>query len=133
VSSETTVSVLGDRVDYVPFGICGGGKAAGNKVEFETHGKTWKPELRSKQEKEEFVRGDSLRVGSPGGGGYGNAFERDVAAVERDLNLGYVSQASAESLYGVVIAEAKPLGAGHTHFRVDVGATAQHRRQLTRA
>jgi N-methylhydantoinase B len=133
VSSETTVSVLGDRVDYVPFGICGGGKAAGNKVEFETHGKTWRPELRSKQEKEEFVRGDSLRVGSPGGGGYGNAFERDVAAVERDLNLGYVSRTSAESLYGVVVAEARPLGAGHTRFRLDVDATEKNRRQLTRA
>ncbi|MDE1947829.1 MAG: hydantoinase B/oxoprolinase family protein [Burkholderiales bacterium] len=130
--ADTLVSVLGDRVDHAPFGICGGGPAAPNKVEFTTGGKTWKPALRSKQEKEPFVAGDKLSVGSPGGGGYGHALERDLAAVERDLNRGYISRATAEQAYGVVIAEAEPLVAGHTRYRLDAKASAERRAALAR-
>jgi N-methylhydantoinase B len=133
VSAPTTVSVLGDRVDHAPFGICGGGPAETNKVEFVTRGKTWTSELRSKQEKEEFIAGDSLRAGSPGGGGYGNALERDLAAVERDLNLGYVSRTTAETKYGVVVAEENVLGAGRTQYRLDADASSARRRQMAHA
>ena len=63
--------------------------------------------MRSKQEKEPFASGDSIRTSSPGGGGFGDALERDLAAVERDLNRGYISRETAEADYGVVIAEAK--------------------------
>jgi N-methylhydantoinase B len=129
VWSPTTVSVLGDRVDHAPFGVAGGGSAAANKVEFVTGGKTWTPELRSKAEKIEFVAGDAIRAASPGGGGYGNPLERDLDAVERDLNRGYISRATAESKYGVVIAEAVPLSAGHTRYRLDAKASAARRMQ----
>ncbi|MDO8596642.1 MAG: hydantoinase B/oxoprolinase family protein, partial [Sulfuricaulis sp.] len=128
--ADCIVSVLGDRVDYAPFGIVGGGPAAPNDVEFTTHGKVWKPELRSKQEKEPFEPGDSIRVASPGGGGFGNAFERDVAAVERDLNRGYISRETAETSYGVVIAEAVTLAAGHTRYQLDPVASAARRKKL---
>ena len=128
--SECIVSVLGDRVDYAPFGIVGGGPALANKVEFTTAGKTWTPELRSKQEKEPFAKGDSIRAASPGGGGFGNALERDLAAVERDLNRGYISRETAETAYGVVVSEAKELAAGHTLFQIDAKASAERREQL---
>ena len=128
--SECIVSVLGDRVDYAPFGIVGGGPAAANRVEFTTAGKTWTPELRSKQEKEPFAPGDSFRAASPGGGGFGNALERELAAVERDLNRGYISRASAENQYGVVIAQALSRPAGHTRYRLDAQASAARRSQL---
>jgi N-methylhydantoinase B len=131
--SDTTVSVLGDRVDHAPFGICGGGPALANTVEFVTGGKTWRPELRSKQEKEEFVAGDALRVGSPGGGGWGQPLDRDLAAVERDLNRGYISRATAEQAYGVVIAEAEPLLPGRWRYRLDADASVARRAQLARA
>ena len=131
--SECIVSVLGDRVDYAPFGIVGGGPAAANRVEFTTAGKTWTPELRSKQEKEPFAPGDSFRAASPGGGGFGNALERELAAVERDLNRGYISRASAENQYGVVIAQALSRPAGHTHYRLDAQASAARRSQLQAA
>lgn len=125
--SECIVSVLGDRVDYAPFGIVGGGPAAANTVEFTTAGKSWVPELRSKQEKEPFVNGDSIRAASPGGGGFGNAFERDLAAVERDLNRGYVSRATAETLYGAVVAEAVTMAGGHTRYQIDTEASKARR------
>ncbi len=128
--SDCIVSVLGDRVDYAPFGIVGGGPAEANKVEFTTAGKTWTPELRSKQEKEPFSNGDALRAASPGGGGYGSALERELAAVEQDLNRGYISRETAEQTYGVVVSEAKPLAAGHTLFRLDMQASATRRGQL---
>ena len=128
--ADVTVSVLGDRVDHAPFGICGGGPAQANKVEFQTGGKVWRPELRSKHETEPFSAGDALDVGSPGGGGYGNPLERDLAAVERDLNLGYISRATAEAKYGVVLAQARPLMAGRTDYRVDAAASADKRRSL---
>ncbi|MES2536958.1 MAG: hydantoinase B/oxoprolinase family protein [Pseudomonadota bacterium] len=128
--ADCIVSVLGDRVDYAPFGIVGGGPALANDVGFTTNGKDWKPELRSKQEKEPFHAGDSIRAASPGGGGFGNAFERDLAAVERDLNRGYISRDTAENRYGVVIAEAVDMAAGHTRYRLDPEASAGRRKQL---
>ena len=133
VWSDTLVSVLGDRVDHAPFGICGGGPAAPNRVELVTGGKTWIPELRSKIEKEPFAPGDAIRAASPGGGGYGNALERDLTAVERDLNRGYISRATAETTYGVVIAEAVTAPAGHARYRLDADASAARRRQLASA
>ena len=128
--SDCIVSVLGDRVDYAPFGIVGGGPALANVVEFTTAGKSWTPEFRSKQEKEIFADGDSIRAASPGGGGFGNALERDLAAVARDLNRGYISRETAEATYGVVVSEAKALAAGHTIFQIDAAASAERREQL---
>ena len=128
--AECNISAIGDRVDYAPFGIVGGGSAAPNKVEFITGGKTWIPEMRSKQDKVEFVAGDAIRAASPGGGGFGNALERSLAAVELDLNHGYISRATAEKQYGVVIAEAQPQAAGHTRYRLDADASAARRKQL---
>jgi N-methylhydantoinase B len=50
--------------------------------------------------------GDVLTILTPGGGGYGNPFERDVVAVLDDVRLGFVSVAAARGSYGVVIDEA---------------------------
>ena len=128
--ADCNVSAIGDRVDYAPFGIVGGGPAAPNKVEFVTGGKSWIPELRSKQDKVEFVAGDAIRVASPGGGGFGNALERNLAAVELDLNRGYISRLTAEQQYGVVIAEAQPQSAGQTRYRLDADASAARRKEM---
>jgi N-methylhydantoinase B len=65
---------------------------------------------------------------SPGGGGFGNPLERALDAVEQDLNLGYVSRASAERDYGVVIAEAWPVGE-HMRYRIDVAASEKNRQK----
>ncbi|MDX2500065.1 MAG: hydantoinase B/oxoprolinase family protein, partial [Deltaproteobacteria bacterium] len=40
---------------------------------------------------------------SAGGGGYGNAYERDPEAVRQDVTNGYVSVEKAREDYGVVI------------------------------
>jgi len=38
-----------------------------------------------------------------GGGGYRPAKERDLAAVKRDLDLGYVTRKAAQTDYGVLV------------------------------
>ena len=131
--ADTIVSVLGDRVDYAPFGVAGGGPALASTVQFTTHGKTWVPEMRSKQEKEPMVAGDMISLASPGGGGFGNPLERDLAMVERDLNRGYISRATAEKTYGVVVANARSDAAGHLHYQLDEAASSTRRQQLANA
>ena len=128
--SDTIVSVLGDRVDFQPFGVVGGGPALSSVVEFTTRGKSWVPEMRSKQEKEAMSDGDSIRLASPGGGGFGNPLERDLTMVERDLNRGYIGRGAAERSYGVVVAQAVESVGGHTCYRLDEQASVARRQQL---
>jgi N-methylhydantoinase B len=45
--------------------------------------------------------GDILTIMTPGGGGYGDPFLREVALVERDVRLGLVSIRAAAECYGV--------------------------------
>lgn len=47
--------------------------------------------------------GDTFRLETPGGGGLGTSFERDVALVLRDVREGYVTPEGAERDYGVSI------------------------------
>jgi N-methylhydantoinase B len=101
--SDTVVSILGDRVDHAPFGVQGGAPAAANSVQLTTGGETWIPPMRSKAEKVPFVAGDCFHLGSPGGGGFGDPLERDLAAVEADLNAGLIDRQTAETVYGVAI------------------------------
>ena len=45
-----------------------------------------------------------MRLETPGGGGYGDPLQRDMAAVVSDVRLGYISKAAARDHYGVAIA-----------------------------
>ena len=130
--ADCTVSVLGDRVDRPPFGIVGGGDAAANLVEFETGGETWTPAMRSKLEKQLLHAGEAVHVASPGGGGFGNPLDRDVAEVERDLNLGYIGRDTAERDYGAVVAEERSLG-DRSVYKLDADATEANRLAHRRA
>lgn len=130
-TSDCIVSVLGDRTKTPPFGVAGGGSAAPSVVEFTTEGKTWRPEFGGKQEKQRLAAGDAIAAASPGGGGFGNPLERDVEAIEADLNLGYVSRATAERDYGAVIHEARQVG-GRIRYVLDAKATRERRATLSR-
>ena len=121
--SDTLVTVLGDRVDHAPFGIMGGGSAAPNYVALTTAEGDWIPPLRSKLEKQPMKAGETLHAASPGGGGFGDPLTRDPAAVERDVRLGYVAQATAERVYGAVM----------DGGRLDVPATERRRKELADA
>src|SRR5690606_23238500 len=67
---------------------------------------------------------DVIRMGTQGGGGYGDPLERPVEKVLSDVLDGYVSRDSAERSYGVVVTEAG---------RVDEAATAERRAAILQA
>ncbi len=126
------VSILGDRVDHLPPGVQGGHPAAANEVRLVTGGRDWAPPLRSKVERVAFAAGDSIRLASPGGGGFGNPLERDLAAVEEDLNAGLIGREVAERAYGAVIASVRPTGE-RVRYTLDHAASAARRAGLARA
>jgi N-methylhydantoinase B len=71
-----------------PQGALGGGDGAVNRVEVMRDGKVLVPEHLSKAQDIALAPGDSVRVRTPGGGGYGNPAERDPERVAEDLRLG---------------------------------------------
>lgn len=123
--SDFVVSTLGDRIDHKPFGIAGGMDAAPSIVRFQVDGKEFTPPMRSKIEKKKLSKGDWLFAASPGGGGFGNPAERDLEAVQQDLDLGYISRETAEQAYGAVVSTEDRCGA--KRFLVDVDASIAHR------
>ena len=68
--------------------------------------------------------GDVFRLEFPGGGGFGNALEREPERVIDDVREGYVSPEAALEYYGVAV---RRQGRGWT---VDADATEQHRAEM---
>jgi N-methylhydantoinase B len=129
--TDVLVSVLGDRVDHLPFGVAGGKSAAPNEVKYRSGNQEFIPPLRSKYEKQPLKAGDLVMNSSPGGGGFGDPLERALESVELDLNLGYISRATAERDYGAVIAEQTTVGE-QTRYRLDVAASDAKRTNATK-
>ena len=98
--------------------VAGGGPGACNIFSYDRDGSWDTPPLASKMTGLEISRGQRLRLESPGGGGYGDAFERAPDAVAEDVRLGYVSCEAAARDYGVALNDA-----GH----VDEAATTAQR------
>jgi len=111
-------AVLGrglERFRFRPWGMAGGKPGANMRVVL-NRGTEGERDL-GKIDMVPVAEGDTVTFMTPGGGGYGDPFLRDPAAVLADVRAGYVSPESAERDYGVVIRD----GA------VDHGATAAHR------
>jgi N-methylhydantoinase B len=90
------IAVQAGRFRYAPQGIFGG--KAGAKAKF------LKNDLPADPSGLTFCdSGDTIGFRSAGGGGFGSALERDILAVEKDVNYGYVSIEKAKTDYGVVI------------------------------
>ena len=77
--------------------------------------------MRAKSNGAALHNGDMLEIRVGGGGGYGDPLERNAELVARDVELGYVSSAAAQSIYGVKLT---PAG------KVDTAATADLRKTL---
>ncbi|HEX3511879.1 MAG TPA: hydantoinase B/oxoprolinase family protein [Solirubrobacteraceae bacterium] len=132
VQAPCVVSVLGDRVDTSPFGLEGGGPGGPNEILFSSaSGETWTPPLRSKLAKRRLEPGDGISASSPGGGGHGDPLERAAEALERDLNLGYITRATAEQVFLAAVEEIG-VTAGRIRYRVDPELTEQRRQRRSR-
>ena len=102
-----TYSLLADGAVVPPFGVLGGesGAPVGSYARgpdgerpFPTPGKVGGHRLGA---------GEAIVLQSAGGGGYGDPLERPIEAVLEDLDEGYVSEAQAREVYGVVPADAE--------------------------
>jgi N-methylhydantoinase B len=117
LEQSADVFLFGERGCYPPQGVVGGGPGACNVFEYDSDNGKQTPPLVSKMTGLKISRGQRLRLQSPGGGGYGPAFERPPEAV--DVRLGYVSRMAALRDYAVVLDE---------EGRVDEAATGASRK-----
>jgi N-methylhydantoinase B len=80
-----------DRFTIAPYGLQGGGPGATGRLLLK-RGDGTTHELRSKVSDLELARGDTIRIETSGGGGYGPPAERDPAAIAADLAHGYTTR-----------------------------------------
>ncbi len=100
LADEGLLQVRADRQMHRPYGLQGGGPGApgrsvmdpGTASERKLHAKMTMP----------FRAGEVFRHDLPGGGGWGDALTRDLAAVAKDLRDGLVTIEGAARDYGVV-------------------------------
>jgi len=86
-----------------PQGALGGADGGVNRVRIVQGSRPYVPEHLSKDQGIQIEAGDLIEVSTPGGGGYGNPFERDPELVARDVARGYYTRSQAKELFGVVI------------------------------
>ncbi len=99
-----------------PLGALGGEDGGVNKVVVRQKGRDYIPPHLSKDQDIVVEPGDRIIVSTPGGGGYGDPFERAPELVATDVGRGYYTVADAAERFGVVL-EAES-------FAVDAAATA---------
>ncbi|MEE4264678.1 MAG: hydantoinase B/oxoprolinase family protein [Desulfobacteraceae bacterium] len=104
----TSIALQAGRFKYAPRGLFGAGPGA--MAKFTVNENDGDPSGLTLCQ-----QGDVIQFLSAGGGGYGDALERDPEAVEQDVINGYVSIEKAREDYGVVIDPAT--------LKVDLDAT----------
>ncbi|OQM73747.1 hydantoinase B/oxoprolinase family protein [Manganibacter manganicus] len=97
---EARASFVMDHGRVGPQGVLGGMDGAVNSVTVIRDGKAHVPQHLSKEQDIALEAGDRVRVGTPGGGGYGDPRERNHNAVRRDVELGYYTAEQAKALFG---------------------------------
>lgn len=111
--TDAGFAVEGDGHKYAPWGFLKGGDGSPARLQLRARGGQV-ADLVSKVPYHKVRAGDRLVSFGPCGGGYGDAFARDPAAVLDNVRDGHISAAMAREQYGVAIAEG----------RVDADATA---------
>jgi N-methylhydantoinase B len=99
---DATVTLTAERAKFPPYGVFGGLPAP--KAEF------WaklpdgmRRVLNSKTAPIHFPKGTVIHFRAAGGGGYGPPAERDLQAVQADLDDGYISPTAAREYYGIAV------------------------------
>ncbi|WP_075217944.1 hydantoinase B/oxoprolinase family protein [Mongoliimonas terrestris] len=98
-----TASFVMDHGRFGPPGVLGGGDGQPNQVTVVQGGVSMTPAHLSKAQDIPLAPGDRVRVRTPGGGGYGDPFARETAAVGEDVRLERYTAAEARALFGVVV------------------------------
>jgi len=92
-----SVSSIADRTAYPAPGLQGGGAGAAGELVLND---SFRPNPKALLDLKER---DVVHLNLPGGGGYGDPFQRDVQKVLWDVIEGYVSPKEAEIKYGVAV------------------------------
>jgi N-methylhydantoinase B len=100
---EARASFVMDHGRFGPQGVRGGADGVVNTVTVFRGGEPHVPPHLSKEQDIPLRAGDRVSVGTPGGGGYGNPFERDPGVVMEDVRLGYYTALEAAEKFGVVL------------------------------
>jgi N-methylhydantoinase B len=109
-------SLRSTRHKVAPLGVDGGGSGRIGRLTVNPGSPTEKV-LPSRYADLPLQPGDRFILETPGGGGYGSAFERDPTNVLADVRNGYVSCAAAFADYGVALVN------GSDGLQVDTAAT----------
>jgi N-methylhydantoinase B len=93
-----------DRSRCAPWGLFGGKDAMPNRIAIRRNGKFKDDFVNAKVYTMALQTGDAVMLRGGGGGGFGDPLERAPQRVAEDVRQGYVSEAAARELYGVVMA-----------------------------
>ena len=122
LGDRLTVTLSSDRFELAPWGVFGGaGARSGSCTVIHTDGSVER--LGSKITRT-VEKGSRLTSVTPGGGGWGNPYERPPERVRRDVIDGLISRESALEIYGVVL---------NDDLTVNEVVTAQRRTQRLEA
>jgi N-methylhydantoinase B len=97
---HATASFVMDHGRFGPQGALGGQDGKPNSVTVWQDGKAMVPEHLSKAQDIPLQPGDRVRVGTPGGGGYGPPEAREPDLIAQDVRLGRYTAAEARALFG---------------------------------
>jgi N-methylhydantoinase B len=115
----TTFSARSDSYIHGAEGIAGG-RTGGLSSLIRNPGRQGQEILPSKVARLVLKAGESIRIETPGGGGFGSCAERPLELIARDLRDGVVTRAAAERDYGA------------DRVQAALAASAQHRKGTTR-
>jgi N-methylhydantoinase B len=96
---EATASFVMDHGRFGPQGAMGGSDGMPNSVTVWRDGEAYPPPHLSKDQGIRIAAGDSVQVGTPGGGGFGDPGERSDSAIASDLENGYYTPEQIQTLF----------------------------------
>jgi len=96
-------SMVMDHGRTGPLGALGGAEGGVNRVAIDRPGGLYHPLHLSKDQDIQLAPGDVIRVSTPGGGGYGDAFARPPHKVATDVLRGYYTREEAGTRFGVAL------------------------------
>jgi N-methylhydantoinase B len=102
IADEGILASRLENVVYPAWGVNGGHSGRPGCVVVNP-GTPAERQLKSLSDNNHLQQGDLLRIMTPGGGGWGDPLERDIARVQGDVLDGFVSPESARDDYGVVL------------------------------
>jgi len=97
---EARASMVMDHGRTGPNGALGGKPGGVNRVVVEHADGTYLPPHLSKDQGIRLKADESVRVSTPGGGGYGDPAKRDHALIARDVEQGYYTADEVRRLFG---------------------------------